>query len=34
MKELYPDDTDFGEIYLECEIGATNGFFSHDGFFI
>jgi len=27
VKELYPDDTDFSDIYFQCELSATNGFF-------
>ena len=32
VKEKYPDDTDFDEIYFQCELTATNGFFKRDGF--
>jgi hypothetical protein len=32
VKEKYPDDTDFDEIYFQCELAATNGFFRRDGF--
>jgi hypothetical protein len=32
VKELYFDDTNFGEIYFQYELVATNGFFRHDVF--
>lgn len=34
VKELYPNDTDFGDICFQCELVATNGFFRHNEFFI
>jgi hypothetical protein len=33
MKELYLD-TDFGEIYFQCELATTNRFFRHDEFLL
>ena len=32
VKELYHDDTDFGVIYFQYELAATNGFCRHDEF--
>jgi hypothetical protein len=32
IKELYPDDNDFGTIYVECRVSAKDKFFRHDGF--
>ena len=34
MKELYLDDTDFGEIYFQCELATANRFFRHDEFLL
>jgi hypothetical protein len=32
VKELYPDNTNFGEIYFQYELAATNEFFRHNEF--
>jgi hypothetical protein len=32
IKELCPDDNDFGTIYVECRVSAKDKFFRHDGF--
>jgi uncharacterized protein YbbC (DUF1343 family) len=32
IKELYPDDNDFGTIYVECRVSAKDNFFRHNGF--
>ena len=32
IKELYPDDNDFGTIYVECRVLAKDNFFRHNGF--
>jgi len=32
LKELYADDSDFGNIYKECENGAFEDFYKHDEF--
>jgi len=26
VKEIYPNDNDFSEIYFQCELTTTNGF--------
>jgi len=31
ITELYPDDNDFGTIYVECRFSTKDKFFRHDG---
>jgi hypothetical protein len=32
IKELYPNNNDFGTIYVEYRVSANDNFFWHDGF--
>ena len=32
MKELYPNDVDFGEIYKSCTTATQGKFYVHDGY--
>ena len=34
MKNLYPDEIDFGRIYFRYDLVETNGFFRHECFFL
>ena len=34
MKELYPDDIDFDEIYFQFELATTNRFFGTMNFYL
>jgi len=34
IKELYPNNNDFGTIYVEYRVSAKDNIFRHDGFFV